>query len=293
MPSAIEKQIDSDHTSIEPEQASHCSEAIGQPSVLGRGEILEYSAAEIGWKLRNLGFRRHRSGYLERMQDLRAAGLDCGVPDELQEESRVLDISVALPGGNVLCELHSGVTACTMRVKLVARCSLNLILEDFRIASWWDPELIAVCRDHKGLFRVGAACEFNEHEALNSRIENGLRFCRRGDVAEGWVVAQSLRPIPDKCPNRVLAELSLTFTDQFGHDHPAQGEAILERSTWLIDFHPRVRNSPELSEVGRPTYQRGRRHDDQRSILQPKRFQAAHCSREQASLFSSIPLFFR
>jgi hypothetical protein len=22
----------------------------------------------------------------------------------------------------------------------------------------------------------------------------------------------------------VLAELSLTFTDQFGHDHPAQGE---------------------------------------------------------------------
>jgi len=27
-----------------------------------RGEILEYSAAEVGWKLRNLGFRRHRNG---------------------------------------------------------------------------------------------------------------------------------------------------------------------------------------------------------------------------------------
>ena len=27
-----------------------------------RGEILEYSAAEIGWKFRNLGFRRHRNG---------------------------------------------------------------------------------------------------------------------------------------------------------------------------------------------------------------------------------------
>jgi hypothetical protein len=27
-----------------------------------RGEILEYSAAEIGWKLRNLGFDRHRNG---------------------------------------------------------------------------------------------------------------------------------------------------------------------------------------------------------------------------------------
>jgi hypothetical protein len=27
-----------------------------------RGEILEYSAGEIGWKLRNLGFRRHRNG---------------------------------------------------------------------------------------------------------------------------------------------------------------------------------------------------------------------------------------
>lgn len=27
-----------------------------------RGEILEYSAAEVGWKLRNLGFRHHRTG---------------------------------------------------------------------------------------------------------------------------------------------------------------------------------------------------------------------------------------
>ena len=74
---------------------------------------------------------------------------------------------------------------------------------------------------------------------------------------------------------------------------PGFAGGYLQRSTCLIDSHPRVRNSPELSEVGRPTYQRGRRHDDQRSILQPKRFQAAHCSREQASLFSSIPLFFR
>jgi hypothetical protein len=28
-----------------------------------RGEILEYSPAEIGWKLRNLGFRHHRNGH--------------------------------------------------------------------------------------------------------------------------------------------------------------------------------------------------------------------------------------
>jgi hypothetical protein len=27
-----------------------------------RGEIFEYSPAEVGWKLRNLGFRRHRNG---------------------------------------------------------------------------------------------------------------------------------------------------------------------------------------------------------------------------------------
>jgi len=28
----------------------------------GRGETLEYGAAEIGWKLRNLGIYRHRNG---------------------------------------------------------------------------------------------------------------------------------------------------------------------------------------------------------------------------------------
>ena len=27
-----------------------------------RGEVLEYSAVEIGWKLRNLGLYRHRNG---------------------------------------------------------------------------------------------------------------------------------------------------------------------------------------------------------------------------------------
>jgi LPS sulfotransferase NodH len=57
-----------------------------------------------------------------------------------------------------------------------------------------------------------------------------MHFRRRGDVAEGWLVASGIKPIPDNYPNRAVMELTLSFTDQFGQPHAAQGQAILERS---------------------------------------------------------------
>src|ERR1700674_5752764 len=99
--------------------------------------------------------RQQQATYLARAQELQAASLDCGIPDEWQENSRSLDILVAPREGNLLSELSSGVTACAIYVELVSLRS-NLILENSRIASEWDSELIVLCGDQKGLYRVGA-----------------------------------------------------------------------------------------------------------------------------------------
>jgi hypothetical protein len=195
--------------------------------------------------------RAQQATYLSRAKELQAAGLDCEIPDEWQENSSSLDIIVAPPEYNMLCELPTGVTAYAILMRLVALRS-NLILENFGIASEWDSESITLCGNARGLYRVGAAFEFTEDEALNYLIEDGLHFRRRGDVAEGWLLASGHRPIPEKYRDRVTTELRITFTDQFGHDHSGQAKATLERSACLRNSDFRVRKSQRVFEVVRP-----------------------------------------
>jgi hypothetical protein len=195
--------------------------------------------------------RAQKAMYLERARELQAAGLDCEVPDEWQENSRSLDIFVGLPQDNILYELSTGVTACAIWVELVALIS-NLILEEnFRIASVWDSEFIACCNT-RGLYGVGGAFELTEDEALNHRFENGLHFHHRGDVAKGWLCASGLRPIPKKYRDRMTTELRLTFTDQFGHDHSELAKATLMRSACLMGSDSRVQRASRPFEVVRP-----------------------------------------
>jgi len=166
--------------------------------------------------------------YLGRAQELIAAGIDCEIPHEWHENSRSVEISVAPPQENILRELATGVTAYAIEVRLLGLRG-NLVFEDFTIASEWDSDLVALRANGKNLYGVGAAFEFTEREVLNPRIEKGIHF-RRGDVAKGWVLARGYKPIPDEYPDRMTTVLTLTFTDQFGYDHPARAKAILERS---------------------------------------------------------------
>jgi len=206
--------------------------------------------------------REQKARYLARAQELRAAGLDCEVPGEWHESSCGLDIFVAPPEGNILCELPNGVTAYAIYVHLVSLRS-NFRVENCGIVSDWDSESIVLCSNQGGLYSVGSACEFTEHDALNPRLEEGLHFHHVGDVAEGWVVANGLKPIPDRYRNWMITKISLTFTDQFGHDYSAQAEATLQRSARLRDSDVPVQRSqaaalragmpgPGASEPGRP-----------------------------------------
>jgi hypothetical protein len=189
--------------------------------------------------------------YLVRIQELQAAKVNCAVPDDWLAKSHDLDIIIGPAQDSFLCELSTGVTGCAIPVRTVSLCS-NLILPNFRIASEWDPELVAVFANAKNLYRVGVAFEFAENETLNHRFEKGLRFRRRGDVAEGYLIACSHIPIPDKYENRMIMKLSVTFTDQFGHNHSAHAYVPLERSKCVRISNSRVGKSSGLFEIGNP-----------------------------------------
>ena len=195
--------------------------------------------------------RAERARYLERAKELKAAQVDCKIPDDWQENSQDLDIFAAAPGGNILCELQSGVTAYAIWVHLTALRS-NLRLEDCTIASPWDSQSISLCLIERGLYRVGSAVEFTEAEALNGRIENGLCFHQHGDVDEGWLVASSLKPIPENYRDRMITNLSLRFTDQFGREYIALADAVLDRSARATNSVSRVRRFPGLFESETP-----------------------------------------
>ena len=203
--------------------------------------------------------REEQARHLERVQELQAAGLDCEFPNELRENSRDLDILVAPFEGNILCELPLGAAAYAIWTRLTALRS-NLRVEDCRIVSDWDLESIVLCQNQRGLYLVGQAISFSEEEVLNRRIENGLCFHHRGDIAEGWVVASSYTPIPEKYRDRTVTKLGLTFTDQFGHDYSAHAEAALQRRSYVKNSVSRVPKSSGRLTPGIPRIKYAQAH---------------------------------
>lgn len=190
--------------------------------------------------------RAERAKYLARAEDLQAGQVNCEIPDDWRENSHDLAIVVGEPEGNFLCELSSGVTAYAIWVRLVAMRS-RLRLENCAIVSDWDSDSIVLSQCERGLYRVGNVLEFNEGEVLNHQIENGLRFHDRGEVAEGWLVANGLKPIPHKYRSWTRAEISLTFYDQFGNCHSDLGQAFVERSARVKESVSRVCRSTNRS----------------------------------------------
>jgi hypothetical protein len=62
---------------------------------------------------------------------------------------------------------------------------------------------------------------YRQCEVLNSRIEKNL-VLRRGEIAEGWLLATGIAPIPAQYSNSAVVPLQLTFWDQFGDEIVAQ-----------------------------------------------------------------------
>jgi len=172
--------------------------------------------------------RAEQARYLVAAQQLRDAGLPCEIPELSLATSYPLDIVVAPPHENTLRELPNGSVVYAVYARLLARRG-GSILESFEIASEWDSALVPLCAKKNGLYSFESAVNFVWGEVLNHRIENGLRFHGRGDLAEGQLLAIGHRPIPEKYKDWMGAPLEVTFTDQFGEDHYVSAMAFVER----------------------------------------------------------------
>jgi hypothetical protein len=157
--------------------------------------------------------RAEQARYLIALRQLQAAGVDVGIPEELLENSRAVDITVAGGPASSVFDSSGGTFYATW-VRLVAERPSTLL--DCRMSTDWDKHIVLRSFDEERPVCKLGPLDYSRTEVLNHRIENGLRFDRRGDWFEGMILANGLRPIPEKYRDGAIVPFQLTFEDVFG-----------------------------------------------------------------------------
>jgi hypothetical protein len=166
--------------------------------------------------------KAEQAEYLKTVRQLHASGIE--IPDGLLENPRALDITVARGPASWVFDSSRG-TFYAISVRLVAEQPCTLL--GCRMRTDWDDHIALRSFDEeKRVWRLGPL-SFAREEVLNQRIENALRFERRGDWFEGMILANGLRPIPEKYLDGASVPFQLIFEDVFGEEiHEAANLAV-------------------------------------------------------------------
>jgi hypothetical protein len=157
--------------------------------------------------------RAEQAQYLVTLRQLRTAGLDFEIPEELLENSRGVRITVAGGPASSVLDSSRG-TFYAIGVRLVAERPDTLL--DCRVSTDWDDHIVLRSfNEERSVCTIGPL-SYSPAEVLNQRLEKGLRFDRRGDWVEGMILANGLRPIPEKYLDGAIVPFQLTFEDVFG-----------------------------------------------------------------------------
>jgi hypothetical protein len=171
--------------------------------------------------------RAEQARYLKTLRELQADGHDFEIPEELLENSRAVDITVAGGPASSAFESSRG-TFYAIGVRLVAERPDTLM--DCRIRTDWDDHIVLRSFDEaRPVCRLGPL-SYSRAEVLNQRIENALRFDRRGDWFEGMILANGLRPIPEKYLDGAIVPFQLTFEDVFGEEISETAKLFVART---------------------------------------------------------------
>jgi hypothetical protein len=206
--------------------------------------------------------RSELARYFITLRQLQAAGVEFEIPEELLENARALDITVAGGPASSVFESSSG-TLFAISVRLVAERPVTLL--DCRVSTEWDDHIVLRSFDEERHVCKLGPLSYSRGEVLNQRIENGLRFDHRGDWFEGMILANGLRPIPEKYLDIAVAPFRLIFEDVFG-------EEISETAKLFVA--PREKHRP-AEQRGTGLYGASRSSESRRS--------AAHSGRTKRS----------
>jgi hypothetical protein len=157
--------------------------------------------------------KAEQAKYLLTLRQLQASGIE--IPNGLLEDSRALDITVGQGPATSVFDSSRGIFYAPW-VRLVAEQPCTLL--GCRMRTDWDENIVLRSFDEeRRVCRLGPL-SFAREEVLNQRIENGLRFERRGDWFEGMILANGLRPIPEKYLDGASAPFQLIFEDVYGDE---------------------------------------------------------------------------
>ena len=177
--------------------------------------------AQLGGKMpirRRTLTKTERAEDLVRAEQLRASGVEIEFSEKSGEQNPSLDVIVAPPTANTVCELRSGGIVYLPFVQLVARSGLTVT--DCDISTYYDDQIVLESFHDDPICRLGRA-EYWQDEALNQRIEDGL-VLSRGEMVEGYILANGLRRIPRE-NGEFAVPFKIIFFDQFGDEFPANG----------------------------------------------------------------------
>jgi hypothetical protein len=171
--------------------------------------------------------RRHRLSqadrdrYLSDATQLRRAGVEFKIPEDLSVNGRVIDIMVGRDLGSLVSQSSYGGVHYAVWVRMVALRACMLVR--WRITTKWDDQIEPNSYGGRSpLCKLGRQ-DYTETEVLNSRIEESLRFSHPGDMIEGFLLATGIRPIPKAYRQGMLMPFELTFADQFEDEISVEG----------------------------------------------------------------------
>jgi hypothetical protein len=101
---------------------------------------------------------------------------------------------------------------------------------DCRISTDWDDHIVLRSFDEERPVCKLGPLSYSREEVLNQRIENALRFDRRGDWFEGMILGNGLRPIPKKYLDGAIVPFQLTFEDVFGEEISETAQLFVART---------------------------------------------------------------
>ena len=148
--------------------------------------------------------------------EMKAAGVDVEIPQRRLEKSRRLDIFVAGGFATYVFDMPGGGAAFAIWVRLVAR--RLVILLDWAMTTAWDDQIVpqAFFDERIDPWRLGQR-DFPQSEVLTMRIMEGLTL-NPGRMAEGWLLAIGLYPMPEAFHHGMTVPFTLELWDQYENE---------------------------------------------------------------------------
>jgi hypothetical protein len=167
--------------------------------------------------------------YFNAARELRQAGVEIKVLEELLVSDRAIDVYLASPGGlgSMVSQSSNGGVHYVVWVRMVARRAGSLL--DCRLTTRWDHNILLNSFDDRAVCKLGEV-DYPQADVLNQRIEESLRFFHRGDIVEGVILATGIRPIPQAFCQGMLMPFELTFEDEFENQTIVAGDLSVDRT---------------------------------------------------------------